>query len=151
MVAKYCFNAEMTIRNNVCKLSWLFPANILTKILEFRGFDSSIILISRGRIIKSIGNFPEGLNQRILVGITLVGRLGVSRESPPRRARSLSSTCRGKTGSWRSATSAAGCLPSDDHRRAYGQFLSIQVLIVLPGPWALNYCMHTSLGFRRSI
>ena len=32
----------------------------------------------RGGILKSIGNFPELLRQRILVGIILVGRLGAS-------------------------------------------------------------------------
>ena len=52
-------------------------ANLRTKILDFRGFDSSRILILRGGILMSIGNFPEILSQRILVGIILVGRLGV--------------------------------------------------------------------------
>ena len=49
-----------------------------TKILDFRGFDSSRILIVRGGILMSIGNFPESLTQAILVGRFLVGRLGVS-------------------------------------------------------------------------
>ena len=48
-----------------------------TKTLDFRGFDSSIILDLRGGIIISIGNFPEMLSQQILVGMILVGRLGV--------------------------------------------------------------------------
>ena len=52
-------------------------ANLRTKILDFRGFDSSRILIWRGGIVMSIGDFPEGLSQAILVGIMLVGRLGV--------------------------------------------------------------------------
>ena len=52
-------------------------ANLRTKILDFRGFDSSRILIPRGGILTSIGNFPEILNQAILVGIILAGRLGV--------------------------------------------------------------------------
>ena len=34
-------------------------ANLCTKILDFRGFDSSRILISRGGILMSIGDFPE--------------------------------------------------------------------------------------------
>ena len=34
-------------------------ANLRTKILDFRGFDSSIILMSRGGILMSIGHFPE--------------------------------------------------------------------------------------------
>ena len=52
-------------------------ANLGTKILDFRGFDSSIILIFRGGILMSIRNFPYNLSQAILVGIILVGRLGV--------------------------------------------------------------------------
>ena len=42
-------------------------ANLRTKILAFRGFDSGRILILRGGILMSIGNFPEMLSQRILV------------------------------------------------------------------------------------
>ena len=34
-------------------------ANLPTKILDFRGFDPSIISIIRGAILWSIGNFPE--------------------------------------------------------------------------------------------
>ena len=44
---------------------------------DFRGFDSSGILILRGGIPSPIGNFPESLSQAILVGVILVGRLGV--------------------------------------------------------------------------
>ena len=52
-------------------------ANLRTKILDFRGFDSSKILSSRGGILRPIGNFPESSSQAILAGIILVGRLGV--------------------------------------------------------------------------
>ena len=52
-------------------------ANLRTKTLGFRGFDSSTILILRGGILMSIGFFLESLSQAILVGIILVGRLGV--------------------------------------------------------------------------
>ena len=52
-------------------------ADLPTKIKDFRGFYSGRILIVRGGILMSIGNFPEMLSQRILVGIILVGRLGV--------------------------------------------------------------------------
>ena len=45
--------------------------------MDFRGFDSSTILILRGGISRPKGNFPESLSQAILVGIMLVGRLGV--------------------------------------------------------------------------
>ena len=56
----------------------LWPApNLPTKILDFRGFDSSTILILRGGIARPIGNFPESVSQAMLVGIMLVGRLGV--------------------------------------------------------------------------
>ena len=37
--------------------------------MDFRGFDSSIILILRVGIPTSIGDFPESLSQAILVGI----------------------------------------------------------------------------------
>ena len=53
-------------------------ANPPTNIVEFRGFDSSVILIVRGGIPRPIGDFPESLSHAILVGIILVGRLGVS-------------------------------------------------------------------------
>ena len=62
--------------------------NLRTKILDFRGFDSSRILIVRGGILMSIGNFPESLSQAILVGRFLVGRLGVALSAP------LSPPCR---------------------------------------------------------
>ena len=39
-------------------------ANLRTKILDFRGFDSSRILVSRGGIFMSTGNFPESLSQK---------------------------------------------------------------------------------------
>ena len=60
--------------------SWLakFPAaNLRNKILDFREFDSSRILMLRGENPRPIGNFPESLSQGILVGTILVGRLGV--------------------------------------------------------------------------
>ena len=58
-------------------------ANLRSKILDFRGFDSSRVLILRGGIPRPKGVFPESLSQAILAGIILVGRLGVgSRGSP---------------------------------------------------------------------
>ena len=51
--------------------------NLPTNIMDFKGFDSSIILILRGGIPRLIENFRESLNQAILVGIMLVGRLCV--------------------------------------------------------------------------
>ena len=63
-----------------------FTANLRTKILDFRGFDSSIILILRGGILRSLGNFPETVSQQILVGIILAGRLGVVAERAAKSA-----------------------------------------------------------------
>ena len=51
--------------------------NLPTKSLDFRGFDSSRLLIQRGGIPRSIGNFPESSSQAMLVGTMSVGRLGV--------------------------------------------------------------------------
>ena len=51
--------------------------NLPTNIVDFGGFDSSIILIKRGGILMSMGNVPESLSQVMLVGVMLVGRLGV--------------------------------------------------------------------------
>ena len=45
--------------------------------MDFGGFDSSIVLIQKGGILRPIGDFPESLSQAILVRIMLVGRLGV--------------------------------------------------------------------------
>ena len=42
--------------------------NLPTSIVGFRGFDSSIILIGRGVILMSIGDFLESLSQAMLVG-----------------------------------------------------------------------------------
>ena len=56
-------------------------ANLCAKILDFTGFDSSIISILRDGIPRPIGTFPESLIQAILVGIILVGRLGVDSDT----------------------------------------------------------------------
>ena len=58
-------------------LTYMLTANLRTKIIVFRGFDSIIILVLRGGIIMFIGDLPERLSRRILVRIILVGRLGV--------------------------------------------------------------------------
>ena len=46
--------------------------------MDFRGFDSSTVLILRGGIPRPTGNFPESLSQAILVGVMAVGGLGVT-------------------------------------------------------------------------
>ena len=51
-------------------------ANLRTEILDFRGFDSSIILIVRGGIGGPLGNFPEVLSQAILPGIIFRREIG---------------------------------------------------------------------------
>ena len=70
-------------------------ANLPTNIVDFGGFDSSIILFYRGGILMSIWNFRESLSRAMLVGTMLVGRLGVfasypkpaeARETPQRPA-----------------------------------------------------------------
>ena len=58
-------------------LLYVITADLPTNIVDFRGFDSSIILILRGGILMSMGDFPESLGQAMLVGVMLVGRLGV--------------------------------------------------------------------------
>ena len=60
-------------------------AGLRTKVLDFGGFDSNRILISRDGIPRPIRNFPDFMSQAILVGVVLVGRLGVlgGREAPP--------------------------------------------------------------------
>ena len=52
-------------------------ANLPTNIVDFGGFDSSIMLNLRGGIPRPKGNFPEILSQAMLLGVMLVGRLGV--------------------------------------------------------------------------
>ena len=72
-------------------------ANLPTNIVDFRGFDSSVILIERGATLMSIGDFPEILSQAMLVGTMLVGRLGVrpifKRRSGSESKRILSVEC----------------------------------------------------------
>ena len=43
--------------------------NLCTKIMDFRGFDSSRILILRCGIPRPIGNSPENLSQKLSRGI----------------------------------------------------------------------------------
>ena len=55
----------------------MYTANLPTTVVDFRGFDSSVILNLRGGILRYVGQFPENLSQAMLVGIMLVGSLGV--------------------------------------------------------------------------
>ena len=68
---------------------WGSTTNLRTKTVDFRGFNSSIILIYRGGILRPKGNFPENVCQRILAG-----RLGVFRSRTPRGALLNQGTCR---------------------------------------------------------
>ena len=45
-----------------------YTPNLPTNIVDFGGFDSSIMLFVRGGILMSIVNFPESLSQAMLVG-----------------------------------------------------------------------------------
>ena len=67
-----------TSRGTCCAVQLILhaTANPRTNIMDFRWFDSSIILILRGGIRRPIGNFLESLSQAMLVGVMLVGRLG---------------------------------------------------------------------------
>ena len=47
-------------------------------MVEFRGFDSSVMLFVTGGIPRPIGDFLEVLSQAMLAEIMLVGRLGVA-------------------------------------------------------------------------
>ena len=58
-------------------LQQMITANLPTQILHFRGFASNMVMILRGGIIMSMGDFPESSSQGILVWIISVGRLGV--------------------------------------------------------------------------
>ena len=51
-------------------------ANLPTNIVDFRGFDSSMILILRGGILMSIGDFPESLSRAMLVGCNVSREIG---------------------------------------------------------------------------
>ena len=71
--------ARGVVWRKAARLSGRVTANLPTNIVDFGGFDSSIILILRGGIPRPIVNFPEGLSQAMLVGVMLVGGLGVQK------------------------------------------------------------------------
>ena len=54
----------------------LRSARDLTETLDFGGFDSSMISMSRGGIPISVGSLPEVLSRRVLAGTILAGRSG---------------------------------------------------------------------------
>ena len=60
-------------------------ANLRSKILDFGGSDSSIILKVEGGIPRPTENFPESLSHQIFVGRFLVGRLVVTEVRPSKR------------------------------------------------------------------
>ena len=81
---------ECTVKAHVSEsglrfdIVWGGTANLRTKILDFRGFDSSSrISIPRGGIPMSMGNFLEGSSQRILAGIKLRRETGRARRRLP--------------------------------------------------------------------
>ena len=76
---RLCHEARCMLAHCTLIITACLTANLRTKFLDFRGLDPSMILSLRGGILMSIGNSPEIMCQRILVGIILVGRLGVLR------------------------------------------------------------------------
>ena len=100
MTGVVCLRARPSIRPNyvlrfVVYADWcclllvcLFVcvACIHTKILDFRGFDSSRILILRGGILKSIGNFPDVSSQQNLSREILSREIGCTSTSQSSRS-----------------------------------------------------------------
>ena len=81
LVTYCCFVVAHTPRTVAAERSGCSPReratpNLPTNIVDFGGFDSSIILNLRGEIPRPTGELPESLSQAMLVGIMLVGRLG---------------------------------------------------------------------------
>ena len=75
----YIYNFSDCDRTGNCQCrNGCRQANLGTKILDLRGFDSNIFLILRVGTFMPTGNFLDLLSQTILVGIILVGRLGVA-------------------------------------------------------------------------
>ena len=62
----------------------MITPDLPTNIVDFRGFDSSIIFIERGGIPTSIGKCRQSLSQAMLVGMVLEGRLGVDNSGTTR-------------------------------------------------------------------
>ena len=64
-----------------CLTTFMFNTpNLPSNIVDFRGFDSSTILLLRGGILRPMGDFPESLSQAMLVGCNVsreIGRRGI--------------------------------------------------------------------------
>ena len=54
-----------------------YTPNLPTNIVDFRRFDSSIMLCLRSGIPRSVRDFTESVSQAMLAGVMLVGTLGV--------------------------------------------------------------------------
>ena len=54
--------------------------NLPTTIVDFRGFDSNIILILRGGILRPIADFLESLSQTMLVECNVSREIGRRRD-----------------------------------------------------------------------
>ena len=89
--AKECFCSQdsshkrnvVRIKRNVCFTGSMAQHGFVhdtpslpTNIVDFRGFDSSIILILRDGILMSIGDFPESLSQAMLAGCNVSREIG---------------------------------------------------------------------------
>ena len=58
-------------------------ANLRAKILDFKGFDSSIILISKGGIFMSKGEFPRNSESTNLIRDDLSRKIGRNKIGTP--------------------------------------------------------------------
>ena len=71
--------------------------NLPTNIVDFRELDSSIMLITRGGILMSIGDFSESLSRAMLVWTMLVGGFGSTNTNhhalPPALERACKNDC----------------------------------------------------------
>ena len=61
--------------SSICTAENPLPTR-LSLVVDFRGFDSSIILISRGGISRPRGDFPESLSRAMFVGCNVSRETG---------------------------------------------------------------------------
>ena len=62
--------------NMLCYVMLSYTPNLPTNIVDFRGFDSSTILVLRGGTLMSVGNSPESLSQAMLGGCNVSREIG---------------------------------------------------------------------------
>ena len=62
---------DSILYNSTVIYSIVYTPNLPTNIVDFRGFDSSIMLILRGGIPRPMGDFPESSSQAMLAGCNI--------------------------------------------------------------------------------